>query len=222
MTGLLDQLLSTPAWVVLMVVFALPALESSAFLGFLFPGETALLLGGLAAGQGHVPLAAVVVAGVVGAILGDAVGFLVGRRWGRRVLDSTVGRLVSRRHLDRAEGFLRRRGVWAVFFGRSTAALRVMIPGLAGMSGMRSRQFLAANVAGGAVWGVVVAVAGYLAGNSWHAVDHYITGAGLALVVGLVVVVAAGHLVPRLARGLSQLFSRRRGSPSRRAQDSVG
>ncbi|WP_252275180.1 hypothetical protein [Nocardioides sp. LMS-CY] len=46
MTGLLEHLLSTPAWLVLSIVFALPALESSAFLGFVFPGETAVQLGG--------------------------------------------------------------------------------------------------------------------------------------------------------------------------------
>lgn len=198
MSGLLDQLLSTPAWVVLLVVFALPALESSAFLGFLFPGETAVLLGGVAASQGQVPLAGVVAAGMGGAILGDAVGYLVGRRWGRRILDSTLGRFVNRRHLDRAEQVLVRRGVLTVFLGRFTAALRVMIPGLAGMAGMRSRRFLAANIAGGAVWGALVATAGYLAGNSWHVVEHYLTGAGLALTGGVVAVLVVAQLVRRV------------------------
>jgi membrane-associated protein len=202
MTGFLDQLLSTPAWLVLMVVVALPALESSAFLGFVFPGETALLLGGVAAGQGHLPLAAVMAAGVAGAVLGDAVGYLVGRRCGRRMLDSTLGRFVHARHLDRAERVLRRRGAWAVFLGRFTAALRVMIPGLAGMAGMPPRRFLAANLAGGAVWGALVATAGYLAGNSWHTVEHYLTGAGLALTASLVALLVVLHLVRRIVTRL--------------------
>ena len=221
MTGFLDHLLSTPAWLVLLVVFALPALESSAFLGFLFPGETAVLLGGVAASQGHVPLAAVVAAGVGGAILGDAIGYLVGRRWGRRILDSTLGRLINACHLDRAELVLRRRGVWAVFFGRFTAVLRVMIPGLAGMAGMRPRRFLAVNVAGGAVWGALVAAVGYVAGNKWHSVEHYLTGAGLALTVGLVALLLTVHLVhrisPRLGTGLARRLSRGRGGRLRRA-----
>ncbi|GAB3038049.1 hypothetical protein GCM10011376_35210 [Nocardioides flavus (ex Wang et al. 2016)] len=210
MSGLLEQLLSTPAWLVLLVVFALPALESSAFLGFVFPGETAVLLGGVAAGQGHAPLAAVVAAGVGGAILGDAVGYLVGRRWGRRILGSTLSRLINHRHLARAERALLRRGGWAVFLGRFTVALRVMIPGLAGMAGMGSRRFLAANVAGGAVWGLLVATAGYLAGNNWHTVERYVTGAGVALftgagvalTVGVVVLFVAARLIPRLIRRL--------------------
>ena len=34
-------------------------------------------------------------------------------------------------HLESAQAYLRRRGGAAVFFGRFTAALRVMVPGLA-------------------------------------------------------------------------------------------
>jgi membrane-associated protein len=199
MTGLLDQLLSTPAWLVLLVVFALPALESSAFLGFIFPGETAVLLGGVAASQGHVPLAAVVVAGVGGAIVGDAVGYVVGRRWGRRILGSALGRFTNASHLERAERVLLRRGGWAVFVGRFTVALRVMIPGLAGMAGMPYRRFLTANVAGGAAWGALMATAGYLAGNSWHTVEHYVTGAGAALTIGLVALFVVRRIIGRLA-----------------------
>ena len=202
MSGLLDHLLSTPAWLVLSVVFALPALESSVFLGFVFPGETAVLLGGVTASQGRAPLAAVVLAGVGGAVLGDAVGYLVGRRWGRRIVGSTVGRFVSRRHLDRAERVLRRRGLWAVFFGRFTAALRVLVPGLAGMAGMPARRFLAANIAGGAVWGALVATAGYLAGSGWRTVAHDLSRAGLVLTAGLVTLLLAAHLVHRFRPGL--------------------
>ncbi|HEY0645220.1 MAG TPA: DedA family protein, partial [Nocardioides sp.] len=98
--------LSLPGWAVLVVVFALPALESSAFVGFVFPGEIALLLGGLLAQQGHVPLAAVLAIGLVGAVVGDSVGYVVGRRYGRWLLDGVLGRFVRRDHLDRAEGLL--------------------------------------------------------------------------------------------------------------------
>jgi membrane-associated protein len=66
MTGIMEHLLSVPAWLALLVVFALPALESSAFLGFVIPGETAMLMGGVVASQGRLPLAAVLVAAVAG------------------------------------------------------------------------------------------------------------------------------------------------------------
>jgi undecaprenyl-diphosphatase len=40
-----DRILSLPAWLVLVLVFAFPALEASAFVGFVFPGEIAVILG---------------------------------------------------------------------------------------------------------------------------------------------------------------------------------
>jgi membrane protein DedA with SNARE-associated domain len=183
----IEHLLSMPAWLALLVVFALPALEASAFVGFLFPGETAVVLGGVVASRGHVPLAAVLAAAVVGAVAGDAVGYVVGRRWGRRILARTAGRIVRPEHLDRAEGALAERGGWTVLVGRFTVALRVLVPGLAGMGGMPYRTFAVFNVTGGLLWATAMATAGYLAGNSWHAVAHRLSTAGLALTAVLVV-----------------------------------
>src|SRR5205823_14837364 len=105
----------------------------SAFVGFVFPGEIAVLLGGVLASRGRVSIAAVVIVAIAGAVIGDSVGYWVGERWGRRILDATVGRFVKREHFDRAQVFLARRGGPAVFLGRWTVALRVMVPGLAGM-----------------------------------------------------------------------------------------
>lgn len=190
MTAIVEHLLSLPVWLGLLVVFALPALESSAFVGFVFPGEIAVLLGGVAAGQGHLPVAAVLAAAVGGAVAGDAVGYLVGQRWGRRIIDSALGRLVEAEHLDRAADVLARRGGPAVLIGRFTVALRVLVPGLAGMARMPYRTFALFNVAGAAAWGSAVVLAGYLAGNSWHTVEHVISGVG----VGLAVAVVAGLL----------------------------
>lgn len=197
MTGLIEHLLATPAWLALLVVFALPALESSAFLGFIFPGEMAVLLGGVVASQGRVPLAAVMVAGIGGAVAGDAVGYLVGRRWGRLILNSTLGRFINAEHLDRAEHALARRGGGAVFLGRFTVALRVMIPGLAGMARMPYRRFAIANMTGGALWGAAMVFAGYLAGNSWHAVAHYISLVGIGVTLGLIAVLLIARAIRR-------------------------
>lgn len=197
MTGLLQHLGALPALLVLGVVFGLPALEASAFLGFVFPGETALLVGGVLAGRGHVPLAAVLAAGIGGAAAGDAVGYLVGRRWGPRILDSTLGHVVKAEHLDRAERALAHRGGWTVLVGRFTVALRVLVPGLAGMSRMPFSTFVRFNVAGAVLWGGLMVGAGYLAGNSWHTVAHLFSGAGLALAGVVLAVVVARHLVHR-------------------------
>src|SRR5260370_34658048 len=133
-----DRILSLPGWLVLALVFAFPALEAWAFVGFVFPGEVAVILGGVAAWRGTVPLWAVIAAAVAGAVIGDSVGYLIGRRWGGRLLYGTIGRLpVIRRHLDKhldsARAYVRRRRGAAGFFGRFTAALRGLGPRLAGL-----------------------------------------------------------------------------------------
>jgi membrane protein DedA with SNARE-associated domain len=186
-----QHLLTMPAWLAVLVVFVLPALEASAFVGFLFPGETAVVLGGVLASRGHLSLAAVLAAAVLGAIIGDAVGYGVGRRWGRRILDRTMGRIVKPEHLDKAQGALARRGGWTVLVGRFTVALRVLVPGLAGMGGMPFRRFAVFNVTGGLLWATSMATAGYLAGNSWAAVAHRLSTAGLALTAVAVVAAVA-------------------------------
>lgn len=68
------------------LVFALPALEASIFLGFVFPGETAVVLGGVLAAEGKVPVWLVGAVAAAGAIVGDSVGYWVGARWGRGLL----------------------------------------------------------------------------------------------------------------------------------------
>jgi undecaprenyl-diphosphatase len=191
-----ERILGLHGWAALAVVFLLPALESSAFVGFVFPGEIAVLLGGVLASQHKVGLAGVLAAAVAGAVIGDTIGYEIGRHWGRRMLDGSIGRFVKTDHLDRAERYLQRRGGKAVFFGRFTAALRVMIPGLAGMSRLPYRRFLAYNAAGGALWAAGFVLAGYVAGDSWRSVEHV---AGRASVVLLLLAVLAG-LVALAAR----------------------
>ncbi|QNN53295.1 bifunctional DedA family/phosphatase PAP2 family protein [Nocardioides mesophilus] len=197
MTTLANHILALPGWVALLVVFAVPALESSAFVGFLFPGEIALILGGVLAFEGRVPLAAVLVAGMVGAVVGDSVGYAVGSAYGRRLLDGTVGRWVKQDHLDRASVYLAERGGRAVFFGRFTAALRVMIPGLAGMSGLRYRTFLVFNVAGAVGWVTLSVMLGYLGGSSWRHVEHIASRIGLGALAVVVLAIAAGYALRR-------------------------
>jgi undecaprenyl-diphosphatase len=197
---LTDKILQLHGWLALAIVFAVPALESSAFLGFVFPGEVAVLLGGVLAFQGRVSLPAVIAAAVGGAVIGDSIGYEVGRHWGRRIIDSTVGRILKREHIDRAQRYLAERGGKAVFLGRFTAALRVFIPGLAGMSGMDYRTFATYNVAGGTVWATGFVLLGYAAGSSYRRVESVAKRASLILLLVLVVGVAIVVVARRVAR----------------------
>ena len=190
MTGLLDQLLAAGPWVVLAVVGLVVFVEDALFVGFVIPGETAAILGGVAAQLGHVPLAAVIVTVVLAAVLGDSVGYEVGRHFGPRILQLRV--LDKRRaRLDDAQDFLARRGGMAVLLGRWVAFFRAVMPALAGAARMPYRTFLTFNAIGGIIWGVVVVTAGYLAGSSYAQVEKAIGRDGALIAVGVVLLAVA-------------------------------
>src|SRR3989441_6073979 len=198
-----DQILGLPIWLAIALVFLLPALEASAFLGFVFPGEIAVILGGVLASQGRAPVWVFVLAAVSGAIIGDSTGYLIGRTWGTDLLHGTIGRLpIIReqldRHLDAAQAYVRRRQGSAVFFGRFTAALRVLVPGLAGMSKVRYPSFLVYNVAGGIAWGTGFTILGYLAGASYKQLEKIAGRVGLLLLALIVLGLVVSRLLPRL------------------------
>jgi membrane protein DedA with SNARE-associated domain len=180
--------------VVYLLVGLLVFAEDALFVGFVLPGETAAVLGGVAASRGHVSLTLMCLTVVGAAVLGDSVGYWVGARYGTRLL--SVPALQRRRdRLDAARATLARRGGLAVFFGRFVAFLRAVMPFLAGSSGMPYRRFLVYNAAGGVVWGVGSVLLGYLAGNSYAAIEKVV---GQAAAVVVAVLVIAGLVVWRI------------------------
>ncbi len=196
---LLEKILHLPAWLILLLVFLLPGLEASIFLGVFFPGEVAVLLGGVAASQGSVSIALVLAAACLGAVLGDQVGYLVGREWGQQLLRRIPDRLLDEDRLQKGRAYIRRLGAKGVILGRWTAALRALVPGLAGMAHMSYPRFLIANVIGGVGWASLVAVVGYLAGNSYKKVESALGSVSYVL-LGLIVVGFIGWHVLRRRR----------------------
>ena len=206
MTAFLDQVLGAAPWVVFVVVGLVVFAEDAIFVGFILPGETAAILGGVAAHRGHVPLWGVIVVVILAAIVGDSVGYEVGRHVGPRLLASP--RLDGRRErLDRAQDLLARRGGWAVLLGRWVAFFRAVMPALAGAVRMRYPTFLLFNATGGALWGAAVVTVGYLAGASYAAVEKTF-GRDAALVVAAIVVVGLVVWQVRKHRGEARRRSR--------------
>jgi membrane-associated protein len=170
-TGLLDHLLHVPPGLAYVVIAGLVFAEAAVFVGFVLPGETAVVIGGVLAANGRLELAVLLPLVVGAAVVGDSVGYEVGRHFGPRLLRTRPLRRHARR-LDGAQRILRERGRWAVFIARFTAFLRAVMPGLAGMSGMPYGRFLMFNAAGGLIWGAGVALLGYFAGASFTKLEH--------------------------------------------------
>jgi membrane-associated protein len=183
---------------VYLVVTALVFAEDAVFVGFLVPGETAAVLGGVAASRGSVSLIGMTAAVVLAAIVGDSVGYELGRHAGPRILRA---RMLDRHRprVDAARELLARRGSVAVVLGRSVAFFRAVMPALAGIALMPYRRFLLANATGGLIWGVATVLLGYLAGSSYERVERTF-GRGVAVGVAAAVLAALGAWMLRRRR----------------------
>ncbi len=171
-----------------LIVFGLVFAEDALFIGFVVPGETAAVLGGVLASRGSVDVWVMMGVVIVAAIAGDTVGYQIGRHLGARVLEIRPLRHHQHR-LHHAQEFVRERGAPAVFLGRFVAFFRATVPGLAGMSHMPYRRFLAWNALGGIIWGIGFVTIGWIAGNSFARVESA-AGTVAAIVVAVIVVAA--------------------------------
>lgn len=187
--GIAGWLLHFHGPVAYIVIGFLAFAEAALFVGFFIPGETAVVIGGVLAGFGVVSLPLMIVVVVVSAIVGDTVGFEVGKHAGPWILERRP--LKGNPGVRRTLGLLERFGGPAVFLGRFVVFARAVIPGIAGMSGMRYRVFLFYNALGGIVWGVGYTMLGYVVGLSF---ERILTEVGLwsvAAVAGVIVIVVA-------------------------------
>lgn len=181
------------------LLMAVVAIEA---LGVPLPGETAVILAGVAASTGRLDIVLVIVLASAAAIIGDNIGFLIGRRGGRVLLERP-GRFYEERQRVLAVGdpFFAKHGSKAVFLGRWITGLRVWASWLAGASTMRWRTFLLWNALGGICWSTSVALAAYYGGRG---VEHAISQIGLyALIVAGVLVALAVALIWRRRRGVA-------------------
>jgi membrane-associated protein len=180
-----------PPVLIYFLIAGLVFAEAALFFGFVFPGETAIVVGGVLASQGRLSLPLLLVVAVVAAVTGDSVGYEIGRRYGPRLLETRV-MTRHRAKVGKAQDLIRRRGAFAVFIGRFTALLRALMPALVGSSKLPYPKFLAFNMVGGIAWVATFTYGGYFAGTAF---EHAAKLAGRGLAIGLAVIAVAALIV---------------------------
>ncbi|MFD0367019.1 DedA family protein [Streptomyces sp. NPDC127114] len=148
-----EWLETIPAVAVYALVGVVIGLES---LGIPLPGEIVLVSSALLASQhGEINPYVLGACASAGAIIGDSIGYAIGRRGGRPLL-TKLGKKFPKHFSDAnialAERSFEKWGMWAVFFGRFVALLRIFAGPLAGVLRMPYWKFLIANVFGGILW----------------------------------------------------------------------
>lgn len=169
------------------VVFLVVMAESA---GLPLPGETSLLIAAALAATGHLNIVGVIVAAATAAIIGDTGGYWVGRKFGIALL-RRYGKVFrfEEEKLVKAEEFFAKHGEKTVFFGRFVPVGRIFSAVLAGVGRMHYRRFLAWNASGGIVWATLMGSLGYIFGHNLPLIENIVQKGGLALLIGLIVVV---------------------------------
>jgi membrane protein DedA with SNARE-associated domain len=184
-TFLLEKIHHFAAGPVYLLVALLVFAETALFLGFIFPGEAAVIVAGVVASQGRVNIGLLCVIVVVAAVLGECVGYFIGARYGEQLFSLPLIRK-RRVALEGALVALRQRGAMYVFVGRFTAFFRAVMPALAGMSKVPYRRFFIANAASALLWGVGYSLLGYFAGGALSQIESSAGWVSIALLVFLV------------------------------------
>lgn len=171
-----------------LLVGILAFLETGAFIGLVAPGETAVIVGGLVAGQGKISLPILIAVVWTCAVAGDLLSYTVGRRLGRDFLLRHGERLkITESRLQTVEGFFDRRGGVTILIGRFIGFVRALAPFVAGTARMPLRTFLPYDVLGAGAWSATFCVLGYVFWQSFHQLTQYVSRGlfAFALVVAI-------------------------------------
>lgn len=206
------------AWTYLLVAL-LAFVESGAFVGLIVPGETALIVGGMVAGQGQIDVILLIAIAWTAAVAGDLVSLTLGHHLGRDFLVRHGRKVqITEERIEQVERFYARHGGKAVFLGRFVGLARAVSPFLAGSSGMPLRRFLPYDILAAGILTSVFALLGFV---FWRSLDQVIaiakkgTFALATTIVVLVALVAAIRWlrVPDNRRRLGDVVERQTGRP---------
>ncbi|HVP01249.1 MAG TPA: bifunctional DedA family/phosphatase PAP2 family protein [Solirubrobacteraceae bacterium] len=183
------------AWTYLLVAgFAF--LETGAFIGLLAPGETAMILGGVVAGQGQISIVTLIAVTWAAAVAGDCLSFELGRRLGRGFIVRHGSRFqMTEERLATVEAFFERHGGKAILLGRFVGLVRAIAPFLAGSGRMSFRRFIPYDVLGAGLWATTFLMLGFVFGRSLDTLLKVAKQGALGLGIAISVVVGVVWLV---------------------------
>ncbi|HTL52508.1 MAG TPA: DedA family protein [Planctomycetota bacterium] len=148
------------------ILFIIIFLETGIVITPFLPGDSLLFAAGAI-----VPICPSLNIGVVflvivsAAILGDTVNYHIGRWMGPKVFSRPSSRLLSQKHLERAQQFYEKHGGKTIVLARFIPVIRTFAPFVAGIGRMDYTRFLIYNIAGGVSWAAILVFAGYFFGQ---------------------------------------------------------
>jgi membrane protein DedA with SNARE-associated domain/membrane-associated phospholipid phosphatase len=207
------------------LVGLLAFLETGAFVGLVFPGETAVIIGGALAGQGENSVELMIAVVWFCAWAGDTVSFVLGAKLGRDFVLRHGSKLrITPERFAQVEAYFERHGGKTILIGRFIGLVRALAPFIAGSSGMPYRAFLPYSVLGTGLWAAGFTLLGYLISENINRATE-LASRGLfvfGLVVGVVVAIVLAVRYLRVAENRAALVGRMDSVPALRPLLALG
>lgn len=176
-------------WWFLLIIFGIALADSVVPV---VPSETAVILGGIAAGQGTQNIVVVIGAGALGAFCGDNLAYMIGARFHGWVNRRAEHNPKTRKRLQWAHGQIERRGGPLLITARFIPGGRTALTITSGLT-RQPRAWFAGWIALAAVlWASYAAILGFVFGNRFkdnHTAAFFLAfGAALAVTIVIEVV----------------------------------
>lgn len=162
------------------------------------PSDIVVVFAGSLVGLGTVGFVAVLGSATAGGTAGFAAMYLIGRWFGRRILDRGKLRFLPKEGIEKVERWFVRYGYWLIVANRFLAGTRAVVSFFAGMSGLDLRRTTLLSLVSSLAWNAILVSAGYALGRNWSRIGFYLTTYS-QIVTGLIAIVALILLV-RYAR----------------------
>ncbi len=139
------------------------------------PSEVVMPFAGYIAfigGRGLVGLVNMVLAGTAGTTLGAVVIYFIALKGGRRLV-LRYGKRVGfdEKKIELAEGWFKKYGDYAVFFGRMAPGVRELISIPAGLVKMHFWRFLVFTFSGSFIWSAFLGSIGFFLADAWRSLN---------------------------------------------------
>jgi membrane-associated protein len=157
-------------WALVLIVFA----ETGLMIGFFLPGDSLLVIAGLAASQGKLDIVLLNVYLITAAIVGDALGYWIGLKAGKALYSRPNSFFFRRHHLVRTHEFYEKHGGKTIVIARFLPILRTFAPVVAGAAEMTYKRFATYNIVGGIAWVTSMTLIGYFLGKMVPDIDKHI------------------------------------------------
>jgi len=164
------------------------------------PSDVVMLFIATLIGIGTIGMMPAIGLATTGSVLGFLTAFWIGRRWGRRLVESGRVPFLTESSLRKVDGWFDRWGYWVIVANRFLAGTRAVISFFAGMSRLGGIRTTALSAISALAWNTAIIFLGSLLGRNWEKgasiLQHYgevVTG----LLVIVVVVVAVRRIRAR-------------------------